>query len=105
VPARLAGGRQVIARADRIDLWKNLPRGFAAYERLLLLAENAGAYEQLAPPVTRLQPFDVAGTSAALGQAMTGDIPALRPEARALLRSQDAAGWLAGGRAGPSPGG
>jgi trehalose 6-phosphate synthase len=29
------GGRRVIARADRIDLWKNLPRGFAAYRSLL----------------------------------------------------------------------
>jgi trehalose 6-phosphate synthase len=33
--AGLGGGRRVIARADRIDLWKNLPRGFAAYESLL----------------------------------------------------------------------
>jgi trehalose 6-phosphate synthase len=31
----LGEGRQVIARADRIDLWKNLPRGFAAYESVL----------------------------------------------------------------------
>ena len=31
----LGGGRRVIARADRIDLWKNLPRGFAAYESML----------------------------------------------------------------------
>jgi trehalose 6-phosphate synthase len=195
--AALAGGRRVIARADRIDLWKNLPRGFAAYEQLLarrpalardwwfaavttvpsrttersralqreceaiveslnqrfgapgrpavslvypdlpttrhcvlaelslanvtltnptwdgmnlvakeslyvapgaplLLSQNAGAYEQLAPLVTGLQPFDVAATSAALDQAMAGDLPAPGPEARALLRGQDAAGWLAG---------
>jgi trehalose 6-phosphate synthase len=195
--AGLGGGRQVIARADRIDLWKNLPRGFAAYERLLtrrpaaarewwfaavvtvpsrttgrsralqrecetmveslnerfgapghpavsliypdlpttrhcalaalsrasvtlanptwdgmnlvakealyvapqaplLLSENAGAYEQLAPLVTPLQPFDVTATGAALGQAMAGGIPARGTEARALLRRQDAAGWLAG---------
>lgn len=36
--SRLAGmaqGRRVLLRADRLDLWKNLPRGFAAYERLL----------------------------------------------------------------------
>ncbi|MCO5995922.1 trehalose-6-phosphate synthase [Actinoallomurus rhizosphaericola] len=32
---RDAGGRRMIARADRIDLWKNLPRGFAAYRSLL----------------------------------------------------------------------
>jgi trehalose 6-phosphate synthase len=31
----IGDGRGVIARADRIDLWKNLPRGFAAYESLL----------------------------------------------------------------------
>jgi trehalose 6-phosphate synthase len=31
----LAAGRRVIARADRLDLWKNLPRGFAAYQALL----------------------------------------------------------------------
>jgi trehalose 6-phosphate synthase len=30
-----ASGRQVITRVDRIDLWKNLVRGFAAYEILL----------------------------------------------------------------------
>jgi trehalose 6-phosphate synthase len=29
------GGRRMIVRADRIDLWKNLPRGFAAYQSLL----------------------------------------------------------------------
>jgi trehalose 6-phosphate synthase len=33
--ARRAAGRRVLARADRIDLWKNLPRGVAAYQRLL----------------------------------------------------------------------
>jgi trehalose 6-phosphate synthase len=32
---RDAHGRRVIARADRIDLWKNLPRGFAAYRSVL----------------------------------------------------------------------
>jgi trehalose 6-phosphate synthase len=31
----LAGGRKVMLRADRLDLWKNLPRGFIAYEMLL----------------------------------------------------------------------
>ncbi|MEV0407766.1 trehalose-6-phosphate synthase [Actinoallomurus sp. NPDC050550] len=28
-------GRRMIVRADRIDLWKNLPRGFTAYRNLL----------------------------------------------------------------------
>jgi len=33
--SQLGGGRRMIARADRMDLWKNLPRGFAAYRSLL----------------------------------------------------------------------
>jgi trehalose 6-phosphate synthase len=33
--ARMSQGRRVLLRADRLDLWKNLPRGFEAYERLL----------------------------------------------------------------------
>ncbi|MCG8917329.1 trehalose-6-phosphate synthase [Actinokineospora sp. PR83] len=33
--AELAGGRRTVVRADRLDLWKNLPRGFLAYEALL----------------------------------------------------------------------
>lgn len=28
-------GRRALVRADRLDLWKNIPRGFAAYEALL----------------------------------------------------------------------
>jgi trehalose 6-phosphate synthase len=31
----LAGGRQLLVRVDRLDLWKNHLRGFAAYEALL----------------------------------------------------------------------
>lgn len=30
-----AAGRRALVRADRMDLWKNLPRGFAAYEAAL----------------------------------------------------------------------
>jgi trehalose 6-phosphate synthase len=33
--SRLAGGRRLIVRAERLDLWKNLPRGLAAYQTLL----------------------------------------------------------------------
>jgi trehalose 6-phosphate synthase len=32
---RKASGRQIITRVDRLDLWKNLVRGFSAYEMLL----------------------------------------------------------------------
>ncbi|OKK13263.1 hypothetical protein AMK09_28920 [Streptomyces sp. CB02488] len=32
---RMADGRRVMVRADRIDLWKNMPRGFAAFEAAL----------------------------------------------------------------------
>jgi trehalose 6-phosphate synthase len=33
--AGLAQGRKILVRADRLDLWKNLPRGFIAYEEML----------------------------------------------------------------------
>ncbi|MBE8525382.1 trehalose-6-phosphate synthase [Amycolatopsis sp. H6(2020)] len=33
--AQAARGRRIMLRADRLDLWKNLPRGFRAYEMLL----------------------------------------------------------------------
>lgn len=33
--AAMADGRRVMVRADRIDLWKNMPRGFAAFEAAL----------------------------------------------------------------------
>jgi trehalose 6-phosphate synthase len=32
---RQADGRVVVARAERLDLWKNVPRGFVAFEQLL----------------------------------------------------------------------
>jgi trehalose 6-phosphate synthase len=32
---KLAGDRRVVARVDRLDLWKNLVRGFTAYEQAL----------------------------------------------------------------------
>ena len=32
---RRAGGRRIITRVDRLDLWKNLARGFSAYEVVL----------------------------------------------------------------------
>jgi len=33
--AEKAQDRRIMVRADRLDLWKNLPRGFAAYEAML----------------------------------------------------------------------
>jgi trehalose 6-phosphate synthase len=33
--AQWSRGRRIMLRADRLDLWKNLPRGFRAYELLL----------------------------------------------------------------------
>jgi trehalose 6-phosphate synthase len=32
---RRGGGRRIVTRVDRLDLWKNLERGFLAYETLL----------------------------------------------------------------------
>jgi trehalose 6-phosphate synthase len=197
--SRLAGpaaGRRVLARADRLDLWKNQPRGFAAYRALLeadpglvdewwfcavatvpsrttersrawrehcesmvadvnerfgrpgrpavslvypdgatsrncvtaaltgaaavivnptwdgmnlvakealfladrapvLLSENAGAYEHVASWVTPVQPFDVTGTSRALGAALAGSGSAAgTAEVRAALTGRGASGWL-----------
>lgn len=34
--ARRLGGPRVVARVDRLDLWKNIRRGFLAFERLVL---------------------------------------------------------------------
>lgn len=33
--AELAAGRRILTRADRLDLWKNMTRGFLAYEAML----------------------------------------------------------------------
>lgn len=33
--AELADGRRILTRADRLDLWKNMTRGFLAYEAML----------------------------------------------------------------------
>jgi trehalose 6-phosphate synthase len=54
---RRANGRKIIARVDRLDLWKNLVRGFSAYEALLRrmprLAEDYWFCAIVTPP--RLQ--------------------------------------------------
>jgi trehalose 6-phosphate synthase len=34
--SRLVGTRQLIIRVDRIDLWKNIVRGFQAFERMVI---------------------------------------------------------------------
>lgn len=64
---------------------------------VLLLSEGTGAFQQLAPGVLPISPCDVAGTAAALHQALT-----MSPEERArraeLLRDQvereDIVAWL-----------
>lgn len=52
--AGMAAGRRVMVRADRIDLWKNMPRGFAAYEAALerdpQLAEDCWFVAVATPP-------------------------------------------------------
>jgi trehalose 6-phosphate synthase len=37
--SRLIGPRRVIVRADRVDLWKNIIRGFLAFERLVVTGQ------------------------------------------------------------------
>lgn len=196
--SQLAGptaGRRVLARADRLDLWKNQPRGFAAWRALLetdpaladewwfcavatvpsrttarsrawrerceamvadlnesfgrpgrpaaslvypdgatsrncvtaaltgagavlvnptwdgmnlvakealyladrapvVLSENAGAHEHVAPWVTPVQPFDVTATAEALRGALEKPGVAGSPEVRAALTAGGASGWL-----------
>jgi trehalose 6-phosphate synthase len=194
-----AGGRKVLARADRLDLWKNQVRGFAAYGALLqenpelaeewwfcavatpptrgtersaahqqrceaivedlnqkygfpgrpavsliyptrastrncavaalssaqativnptidgmnlvakealylnsgapsVLSVNAGSYEQLAPYVIGVQPYDVLATADALRTAMSGNAATSEPDRRAelvsVLSGTGPAGWL-----------
>jgi trehalose 6-phosphate synthase len=52
-----AAGRRIIARVDRLDLWKNLLRGFAAYETLLsrrrALADDLWFCAVVTPPRLR----------------------------------------------------
>lgn len=38
-----SAGRRIIVRVDRLDLWKNLVRGFVAFERLLEIAPRRAA--------------------------------------------------------------
>jgi trehalose 6-phosphate synthase len=63
----------------------------------VLLSRNAGAYDQLAPAVAPLDPFDVEGTAdaieAALAEGAPAD-PAAAARVRELVRGEDAAGWL-----------
>jgi trehalose 6-phosphate synthase len=62
----------------------------------LLLSVGAGAYEELAPHVTPIEPFDVEATGLALLEAMSADgISVAQAAGRDLLRGQTAAGWLA----------
>ncbi|GAA4938631.1 trehalose 6-phosphate synthase [Nonomuraea thailandensis] len=50
--AELAAGRRTLVRADRLDLWKNLPRGFLAYETMLLRRPELAARCWFAAVVT-----------------------------------------------------
>jgi trehalose 6-phosphate synthase len=74
----------------------------------VLLSSSAGAYEQLAPAVTPLDPFDVSGTADALEAAIVDGARADAvgaADVRSRLRMEDASTWLkavlAGEGAGP----
>jgi trehalose 6-phosphate synthase len=65
---------------------------------VLLLSENAGAYEELAPWALTINPFDVAGQADAIHRAL--ELPAEerreRLEAiRSYVREHDLAAWIA----------
>jgi trehalose 6-phosphate synthase len=53
---RLAGDRRLVVRVDRVDLWKNIPRGFLAFEHLVtaLGVDDVAMLAILAPSRTHL---------------------------------------------------
>ena len=69
-----------------------------ARDGVLLLSENAGAYEELAPWAVRINPFDVAGQANAIHQAleMPADERRRRLEGiRGRVRDHDLGAWIA----------
>src|SRR5512143_607668 len=74
---------------------------FVAHRAPLLLSVNAGAYEQLAPHVTPVQPYDVDGTAGVLAAAMAdacgggSSMPGPPPQVTTLLAGAGSTGWLA----------
>jgi trehalose 6-phosphate synthase len=66
---------------------------------VLILSENAGAYEQLAPWALGVNPFDVSGQADAIHEAVTmaAEERATRLEGlRAQVREHDLSAWLDG---------
>jgi trehalose 6-phosphate synthase len=64
---------------------------------VLVLSENAGAHEELAPWVVTINPSDVEGQARALYEALTMDEPERRRRAEALaahVRANDVGRWL-----------
>ena len=66
---------------------------------VLVLSENAGAYEELREWAVGVNPFDVFGQAEALHEALSMDVAERRRRAEALraqVRRNDAAHWLQG---------
>jgi trehalose 6-phosphate synthase len=63
----------------------------------LLLSVNAGAYEQLGPFATAVDPFDIEQTSRVLEAALSGSTARAgdADARRQLLREESVARWLA----------
>jgi trehalose 6-phosphate synthase len=64
---------------------------------VLVLSENAGAHEELAPWVVTINPNDVEGQARALHEALTMEEPERRRRAEALaahVRAHDVGRWL-----------
>jgi trehalose 6-phosphate synthase len=65
---------------------------------VLILSENAGAHEELAPFAITVNPFDVAGQAEAIHQAITMSVRERRSRAegmRAQVREHDIGRWIA----------
>jgi trehalose 6-phosphate synthase len=64
---------------------------------VVVLSRNAGAYEELAPWVVDVDPFDVAGQAEALHEALSLPDAERRSRAEAIrahVREHDLAAWL-----------
>ena len=64
---------------------------------VVVLSENAGAHEELAPWVVTVNPFDVAGQAEALHRAVTMPAAERRERAEAIrahVRTHDIAAWI-----------
>lgn len=89
--AELSSGRKLMLRADRLDLWKNIPRGFLAYEMLLErrpeLAEQCWFAAVVTPPSRAAgRHQDYAAATEEMVRRINSRFAPAGPEAVSLIR-------------------